>query len=195
LVGRDAGQTEFDMLGETGGAKTHALTTAELASHTHGSGTLAGTTNSAGGHQHNISVVNNTGGSAGDHFAAQNGAYNDTNTDGVATDGAHTHTVAVNSGATASARSSTAHNNLQPYLVVNYIIKTQCRAGERRVSPSRWSVSTRSSRDLAFYDACLAHSVPCVAPSRCELRAIPRRREPRSRAATSHRTRQGFPPQ
>ena len=35
IVGRDSGQTEFDTLNETGGAKTHTLTTAEIPAHTH----------------------------------------------------------------------------------------------------------------------------------------------------------------
>ena len=36
-VGRDAAQTEFNAVGETGGEKTHTMTLAELVAHTHNS--------------------------------------------------------------------------------------------------------------------------------------------------------------
>lgn len=76
LVGFDSGQTEFDTVEETGGAKTHTLTVAEMPTHSHG---LTGTSNGdfmgmvgggqggwgiAGGTNNNIyrAIIQNNGG-------------------------------------------------------------------------------------------------------------------------------------
>ena len=86
LVGLDATQTEFDTVEETGGAKTHALSVAELAAHIH-------------------SI---------DHSVAFGGY-------GLPITGAFQNRVIVDGEGpinTSSAGSGTAHNNLQPYIVV-----------------------------------------------------------------------------
>lgn len=98
-VGIDATQTEFDTAGETGGAKTHALSIAELATHNHAPGTIQVRAN-----------VGNVAAGAGnlDDFPGSDGPISATNQ------------VVGNSvtGTTANTGSGTAHNNLQPYIVV-----------------------------------------------------------------------------
>ena len=90
-----------DDLGATGGSETHALTTAQLASHTHsfsGSGSTTAMTFL------NDGLGVNRGGS---------GQSSSSNTISVSI-----------SGTTGSAGSGSAHNNVQPTIILNYIIKT-----------------------------------------------------------------------
>lgn len=92
-VGRDGSQTEFDVLGETGGAKTHALTVSEMPSHSHD------LTKVYGGNQ-----TYDTGSSSPAGMRWETSSI-------------------VDSGDIMSTGGGQAHNNLQPYQVVNYIIK------------------------------------------------------------------------
>jgi microcystin-dependent protein len=127
-VGYNAADADFNAIGKTGGAKTHTLTVAEMPAHAHG-------TDSAGTHAHGGFTTSN-----GDHnhtvweplaeasmAAGANGRYVQrvSAVTGVAgahqhqipSDGAHTHTVQNTGG-------GGAHNNVQPYIVLGYIIKT-----------------------------------------------------------------------
>lgn len=96
----------FSSLGKTGGEAAHTLTTAEIPAHTHGS---------AGNHSH---FIPNTNGSGSGYVRLESyGSAANTNRS-VYTNaaGAHTHS---------SVGSGSSHNNLQPYIVLNYIIKAK----------------------------------------------------------------------
>lgn len=105
IAGYNSAETEFDTLGETGGAKTHTLSTSEMPAHAHQERAVT-----SGGSSIDA-VVGTTGAMAQPTVAAQNYSYN--NGGG-----------AVPALNTASSGGDGAHNNLQPYITVNYIIKT-----------------------------------------------------------------------
>lgn len=103
-------------LGASGGSESHTLSSAQIPSHTH-----TGSTNTIADHTHGgivtgtgsvTNITNTAGGSA---------TAGSVNTSGsTAAGGSHTHTVTVN----ANTGGDGAHNNTQPTIVLNYIIKT-----------------------------------------------------------------------
>ncbi len=105
-VGQDAAQSEFNVIGETGGAKTHTLTEAELASHTHAQNS----------HTHTSPTridglgLALEGTSTGNRYVV---------TTGTSAGGSTGSTTATNQNAGGDG----AHNNLQPYIALPYIIK------------------------------------------------------------------------
>jgi len=107
------GGVDGGVLGDTGGGETHVLVEAELAAHTHGPGTLG--TDDPGTHTHPSTKL--AGGSLG--FQGSASLAESFTASGAG--GAHTHTVTT--GATASAGSDTAHANVQPTIVMNFMIK------------------------------------------------------------------------
>lgn len=110
-IGYDSGQTEFDNVGETGGAKT--IAESNLPAHSHAAGTLA--TASAGDHSHTTDWANDPF----NHFQQLSGGGGLPTVGGTtSTAGAHTHSI---TGSTATTGSGAVF--LPPYLVVNYLIK------------------------------------------------------------------------
>lgn len=107
-------------LGATAGAATVALTTANMPAHTHtfsGSGTTGNYNTS---HSHNV-AWDKDGGSGSNRYTVHNGGVNGSQGGTAPTSSAggnHSHSFSY-SGTTASTGSTTAHNNMPPYLVVN----------------------------------------------------------------------------
>lgn len=100
LVGFDSGQTEFDTVEETGGAKTHTLTTAEMPAHNHSI--------TDPGHTHTQTTSATDGAST--RADSSSGGTQYTN---VANINSNTTGITIN-----NTGSGNAHNNLQPYIVV-----------------------------------------------------------------------------
>jgi len=110
LVGLDEAQAEFDSVLETGGAKTHTLTEAQIPSHNH----AASSGNDSPDHSHGyyreaFTNIAYAGGGSGALVAS--GSSYLPSTEGAST--RHTHPITVN-----PAGGGQAHNNLQPFIVV-----------------------------------------------------------------------------
>ena len=110
------GVSSSHALASTGGAETHTLTTAQIPAHTHGSKSLTGTINLRYG-----SVTGGAGGIIGSTETTWSGSHAIVSTttqsnpkyNHIDITATHEHT---------SVGSGSAHNNMQPYLTINYII-------------------------------------------------------------------------
>lgn len=112
-----AAYADFRPIGKTGGEMTVALQATHLPTHTH-----SGTTSTGGAHQHWVYAykdkddLNFTGNSNRLQGSDAVTPYDQL----TSSEGNHSHTFTTDGG---SGLNGTAHNNLQPYIVLNYMIK------------------------------------------------------------------------
>ncbi|MGE5495102.1 MAG: phage tail protein [Burkholderiales bacterium] len=118
-VGKDSAQTEFDALNEAGGEKAHTLTIVEMPTHTHAQDSHNHTQNPHA-HREIVANLNGYGGPDGvPSGEGWDGAYHAT--------GITTESVTATNNLTTATNQNTggsgAHNNLQPYRVINFVIR------------------------------------------------------------------------
>ena len=112
-VGLDSSDTSFDAIGKSGGEKTHTLTTAEMPAHTH----------TQNAHSHDYNKITSNGDSFGVYGGGGYGGW------GIGIAGTNNNYGRFAIQAATATNQNTggggAHNNLQPYVTTNYIIKAK----------------------------------------------------------------------
>lgn len=105
----DTGQVEWNAIGKVGGEKAHTLTIAEMPSHNHG-----GATGSSAVGINSTIIMASSNPSGGTHYNARGTATSPVPGDALSGT-SHSHVISSQGG-------GDAHNNIQPYIVLNYVI-------------------------------------------------------------------------
>ena len=116
IVGYNASDTDYNSIGDNGGAKQITLTTNEIPSHNHAAGSLGNSTN--GAHTHTVEFVQGNGIGSRNRLAEVDNDGNHTKT--TSSNGSHSHTI---SGNTANRGGGNPHENRPPYYTLAYIIR------------------------------------------------------------------------
>ncbi|MEM6522149.1 MAG: hypothetical protein AAF693_00075 [Bacteroidota bacterium] len=118
IVGYNPLDTDYNAIGDTGGAKTVTLTTAQIPSHSHsGSATSSG---SAHSHAIDDRIRGDEASSGGGLSRTASESNTTTTSNNTKTDGAHTHGLSIN-----NTGGGDPHQNRPPYYTLAYIIKIQ----------------------------------------------------------------------
>ena len=117
-VGLDSAQGEFLQLGQTGGSKTHQLSASELPTHKHNVSVTVSSTTLNHRHLFERTTLNDVIVQSGTGAIAAAPEDGDTYTEYTNPNPTYTATVSES-----DVGSNGSHQNLQPYIVVNYIIK------------------------------------------------------------------------
>ena len=129
-VGLSDGDSDFGTLGQTGGEKTHTLTVDEMPSHAHRSASSAR-------------------GAIGDYFGGSSANYGIKHGSLAPANASYV----INSN---DAGGSSAHNNLQPYITINYIVKAK---SLQTVSMNNLSIENLNVQNLTVTNSTLAQNV------------------------------------
>lgn len=131
-VGKDTSQTEFDLLGESGGSKTSTAPHDHSVTHNHDAfNATSGGVSADHGHGFDLNIVHSDGTvvtgeilNVGIFYGTGRSRY----VDGTGGTSDHTHTTTIdvpsNTVTSGGSSASASSGNLQPYITVNYIIKT-----------------------------------------------------------------------
>jgi microcystin-dependent protein len=119
-VGRDSAQTEFDVLGESGGSKTSVAPHDHSIAHDHAAFTSG---DDSPDHAHYFSVFSDEARLSGYVAAGAYSGWGTAYTSGATSRHQHNIDVPNFTGTSGSASTAVASGNLQPYITVNYIIK------------------------------------------------------------------------